>query len=175
MCCLVWSVPSVVLCVGWMVCHSSSGEGVPWSLSVGWWPLDVWPVSVDWWPVVSTLDTLPAVSLCRGQSVGCVACSQYPRHSASGEGVAVVVSDCEPVAAGMCCLSVVSSLGAVSRSDGVPVRVCRGVCVDCLPVACGLVALDTLPAVRVSDGLPVGLVAVVSTLDTLPACEGVGW
>ncbi len=143
MCCLWWSVPSVVLCVGWMVCHSSSGEGVgwcacgigcrgqyprhpasgegvPWSLSVGWWPLDVWPVSVDWWPVVSTLDTLPAVSLCRGQSVGCVACSQYPRHSASGEGVAVVVSDCEPVAAVMCCLSVVSSLGAVSWSDGVP-------------------------------------------------------
>ena len=30
MCCLWWSVPSVVLCVGWMVCHSSSGEGVGW-------------------------------------------------------------------------------------------------------------------------------------------------
>ena len=43
---------------------------------------------------------------------------------------------------------------------------------DGLPV--GLVAvvstLDTLPAVRVWDWLP-----VVSTLDTLPACEPVGW
>ena len=29
--------------------------------------------------------------------------------------------------------------------------------------------------VSVSDGLPVGLVAVVSTLDTLPACEPVPW
>ena len=30
MVCLWWSVPSVVLCVGRVVCHSSSGEGVPW-------------------------------------------------------------------------------------------------------------------------------------------------
>ena len=114
-----------------------------------------------------------------------------------------------PVAAGMCCLwwSVPSVLGvgrmcclwpvdwwpwSVPSTPCQPVSLCRGVCVDGLPVACGLVAvvsvgvgcaacavvstLDTLPAVRVWNGLPVGLVAVVvSSLDTLPAvslCRG---
>ncbi len=69
-------------------------EVVPWFRSVGWCATvpavrvsDGLPVGLV--AVVSTLDTLPAVSLCRGQSVGCVACSQYPRHPASGGGGAV--------------------------------------------------------------------------------------
>ena len=98
---------------------------VPWSVtSTPCQPVRVWdgePVGLV--AVVSTLDTLPAVSLCRG----------------------LCRSDGEPVACGgqfprWCWLSV---------SDGVPVdwwpldvlpvcepvRVCRGVCVDVLPVA----------------------------------------
>ena len=159
---------------------------VPWSVtSTPCQPVRVWdgePVGLV--AVVSTLDTLPAVSLCRG----------------------LCRSDGEPVACGgqfprWCWLSV---------SDGVPVdwwpldvlpvcepvRVCRGVCVDVLPVvvsslggagcrcrmvchsssgegvgcvACGgqfprwcCVSVGwsaTVPAVRVSDGEPVGCAA----------------
>ena len=82
---------------------------------------------VDWWP----LDVLPV-------------CEPVP-WSVCGRGLVAVVSvgwsacvrwDVLPV--------VVSSLGAGCRSGGVPVWVCRGVCVDGLPV--GLVA------VVVSDG-----------------------
>ena len=109
-------------------------------------------------PVVSTLDTLPAVR----------------------------VSDVLPVPVDWLPLSVVAGIVCLwlligSRWDVLPVA-CGLVAVVSVGVGCAACAvvstLDTLPAVRVWDGLPVSLwdvLPVVSTLDTLPACEGVGW
>ena len=76
MCCL-WPW---IGCRGQFPRHPASGEGVLWSLLVGWWPLDVWPVSVDVLPVVSTLDTLPACEPVPWCLCGCAACGcQFPR------------------------------------------------------------------------------------------------
>ena len=109
-------------------------------------------------PVVSTLDTLPAVR----------------------------VSDVLPVPVDWLPLSVVAGIVCLwlligSRWDVLPVA-CGLVAVVSVGVGCAACAvvstLDTLPAVRVWDGLPVSLwdvLPVVSTLDTLPACEPVPW
>ena len=63
------------------------------------------------WSACSRWGVLPvAVVVLDGEPVGCAACSQYPRHPASGEGVAVVsVGGMVCLLIGgrsMCCLSV---------------------------------------------------------------------
>ena len=115
-------------------------------------------------------------------------------HSSSGEGVGCVAVAVSSLGAGCLCRLVclwVWLPWSVPSTPCQSVSLCRGVCVDGLPVVAGMCCLwlwigcrglcrsvgwsATVPAVRVSDGEPVGLVAVVSTLDTLPAvrvCRG---
>ena len=76
MCCLWWSIPSVLLVVGVGWCATVPAVRVWNGLPVAAGMCCLWMVSL-WgvWPVVSTLDTLPA---CEG--VGCAACGgQFPR------------------------------------------------------------------------------------------------
>ena len=84
---------------------------------------------------------------------------------------------CEPVPLSvpsvvLCvCVGWCAAVPAVSLWDGLPVVVCLWLLIG------GLWSVTSTPCqpVRVWDGEPVGLVAVVSTLDTLPACEPVPW
>ena len=143
--------------------------------------------------MVSLSDGLPvAVS-----SLGAVCLCRMVCHSSSGEGVGCVAVAVSSFGAGCLCrmvslwdwlpvVSTLDTLPAVSLWDWLPwsvpsipcqpVNLCRGLCVDGLPVVAGMCCLwpvDWWPwSLSVWDVLP-----VVSFLDTLPAVLGVcvGW
>ena len=92
---------------------------------------DVLPVGVDWWPVVSSLDTLPAVSLCRGLC------------RSDGLPVVVVVSSLGAVCR-MCCLWLLIG----GRWDVLPV---------CEPVPLSVPSVVLCWMVCLLDGLPVAV------------------
>ena len=115
----------------------------PWCRSVGWSAtvpaVRVWdgkPVGLV--AVVSFLDTLPACELvpwwCRMVAARCAACGgQFPRCWVS-VGCAA-------------CVLLIGCRGQYPSTLFQPVSLCRGLCVDGLPVAAGMCCLWSVPSI----------------------------